>query len=1374
MKYIKTVFAILGLLLVILVCAIGFAGFTQTGTRLALNIALPLINSDNLKISVEEPGALLSGDLTAKRVAIADADDTWLEIKDVKAAWSPADLLKATFRVNALSAGAVNLDRLPESDSSSNGSSSGSLPVALDIRNISLPQIALGDSFSGKEEQLALKGELALDSDRATANLKLTDLNRGDAEIETALNYDVTANTLALDLTANEAKGGFVSSLLQLPGNPALSINVKGNGPLNNWTGEAHGSLEGMEVVSFNAQYGQPESGKNIIAIKGGGALDALLPPALGPLFEGNTDVDVDAEIGTDGTIKVQKGIVTTGALSAHVSGTYSPEGQNDLKAEISALDGSADFNFLNEDGGWRALLKSANIAISGPADASQITVNAALDKLQIKDGEISGIALNAASESFDLKNRKGSIAATLTADASQFSDENLDRLVQAPLELDLPLTMDGDQLTAENAKLQSASIGGTFGARYDLHTSTGNADFKLFAAPSVLPPTLATGVTETTKLEGKAEIGDGNYSLPEFAIESQLLTATGNASLNDGAISAELSGKIPDLSLWRPDLEGEAELAGEASGSLEQPKASVELSIAKATVSGQELLDLSASLSGEIGDSGPVASVRLEGVLGGQTIEVGADLQTADNGGYAIPDITAEAGSNRIQGSLTLTKDFQPDGQFTFDLPDIALLGAIAGQKLDGNIKGTAKIALENGELVSRIDAEGDKLSAASADIEKPKVHISTQGALISGEIETASIASGDNKIEKPTLTFDRNGDDVSFTFSGRYDNADAKANGSINTAGPTRIQLDLLDVKPRGIPIKLKKTAVISVVDGSANIESAALALGSGSLDISGSAGEKLALSAKLSAIPASLANTFSKDLGADGTLSGTIDVTGTASDPKVAYNLKLDGGSVAQMRSLGVGSFNIGANGTFADNKASLKLSGSNAGGLSIDGGGSIDLSSKTLSMNFSGPVPASLLNGVTASQGMAFSGTANGNISISGALYSPQINGSVVLNSVGADLVRQNISITGMTGEVQLKGQTASLVGIKGSFSNGGSYTASGTVSTNGTYPADLTINLDNVSYTDGNLVSAKLGGEVKVSGSLVANPKISGTINVSRANITVPETLPTSISAINLKHKNAPADVARQYAEISPSDTSDGNQAAALLDLTVNAPNQVFVRGRGMDAELGGTVNISGTTANPTVSGGFEMIRGRLSLLGKRLDFTSGKIGFAGGLIPDLDLSATSTAGSTTVIINVNGEANDPQFSFTSSPSLPEDEVLAQLVFQQSTSSLSPFQIAQLADAVAQLTGARTGSVFSKLRQAGGLDNLDVTSDDDGNAEVSAGKYLNSKTYLEVQQNTGTGTGKAIINLDVGKGLKLRGEADSDGEGAAGIFYEKEY
>ena len=119
-------------------------------------------------------------------------------------------------------------------------------------------------------------------------------------------------------------------------------------------------------------------------------------------------------------------------------------------------------------------------------------------------------------------------------------------------------------------------------------------------------------------------------------------------------------------------------------------------------------------------------------------------------------------------------------------------------------------------------------------------------------------------------------------------------------------------------------------------------------------------------------------------------------------------------------------------------------------------------------------------------------------------------------------------------------------------------------------------------------------------------------------------------------------------------------------------------------------------------------------------------------------------------------------------------MLARLIFGRSLSNLSPLQIAQLADAAASLAGGGSSSLLQSLRGQLGVDDLDVRTNDDGSTSISAGKYLNDRTYFSLEKGTGAGSGKAKIDLEIGKGVKLRGEANDSGEAKGGIFFEREY
>jgi translocation and assembly module TamB len=160
-----------------------------------------------------------------------------------------------------------------------------------------------------------------------------------------------------------------------------------------------------------------------------------------------------------------------------------------------------------------------------------------------------------------------------------------------------------------------------------------------------------------------------------------------------------------------------------------------------------------------------------------------------------------------------------------------------------------------------------------------------------------------------------------------------------------------------------------------------------------------------------------------------------------------------------------------------------------------------------------------------------------------------------------------------------------------------------------------------------------------------------------------------------------------------------------LNVAINAPNRIFVRGRGLDVELGGQVAVTGPVTGVQPVGGFRIIRGRLSILGQRITFDEGTVTLVGDLDPFLNFVARSERSDITVFITVTGRASDLDISFSSQPELPEDEVLARLIFDRGIDQLSPLQLAQLAAAAAELAGGADTGLLGALRGATGRDQI---------------------------------------------------------------------
>jgi len=272
----------------------------------------------------------------------------------------------------------------------------------------------------------------------------------------------------------------------------------------------------------------------------------------------------------------------------------------------------------------------------------------------------------------------------------------------------------------------------------------------------------------------------------------------------------------------------------------------------------------------------------------------------------------------------------------------------------------------------------------------------------------------------------------------------------------------------------------------------------------------------------------------------------------------------------------------------------------------------------------------------------------------------------------------------------------------------------------------------------------------------------------------------------------------------PGQTSPAQSKYPLviaLDVTVQAPHQFLVQGRGLDAELGGEVHLGGTSDAPLISGGFDLQRGSFTLASTELKFTTGRVSFNGAglkkrIDPSLDFTAQTTTANITATLRVSGVADSPKFELSSTPELPQDEILARLLFGESAAQLTPLQLAQIGGAVATLSGAGGGlDPLAKVQQTLGLDRLSIgagtsgsststsTANTGGSAEV--GRYLTNGVYVGAKQST-TGVSQIQVDVDLTKHLKLQtrvgnGTATAQGTtpgndpgSSVGLSYQIEY
>ncbi len=366
------------------------------------------------------------------------------------------------------------------------------------------------------------------------------------------------------------------------------------------------------------------------------------------------------------------------------------------------------------------------------------------------------------------------------------------------------------------------------------------------------------------------------------------------------------------------------------------------------------------------------------------------------------------------------------------------------------------------------------------------------------------------------------------------------------------------------------------------------------------------------------------------------------------------------------------------------------------------------------------------------------------------------------------------LTGMTAAVQLASGRASLTG-QAQVSTGGSARVTGGVGLSAPYAADLAITLNAVKLRDPQLYETTVGGTMSFKGPALGGAQIAGTLALGRTELRIPSSLPASAALSGLTHRGDSADVRATRARATAGEgTSSGAAGPGYgLALRINAPNQVFLRGRGLDAELGGGLTLTGSTNAIVPQGGFSLLRGRMDILGRRLTLSEANLDLQGALVPMVHVVASVDASDITATVTVDGPATAPEVTFSSSPALPQEEVLAQLLFGRGLETISAFQAAQLASAVATLAGKGGEGMLGKIRSKTGLDNLDVQTNANGGGSLTAGKYLSEKLYSEVTVDS-DGKSEVSLNLDVARHITLKAQVDTDGNSGAGVFLKKDY
>jgi translocation and assembly module TamB len=1425
-KYRRPIYIGLAVLGVVLALVAGLFGALQTDfarDRIRLWIA-EITAGGPAAVHLDAIEGLLPFNMRLTGLRLSDRDGAWLFADHVSLAWSPHALLGGRLQVDEIAAGAIDLARLPEAEETQAPEPSGplipQLPIAIDLRRLSVQRLALAAPVLGEPAALSVAAGAKLGEigDGLSASLSLQQLsgNTGTGTIDLA--YRPDQDFLSLKGHVAEPQGGVLGRLLGLPQGSNLQVALDGEGPLAAWQGRMNATLDGNPLLDLTAQIQGHDARTIVFALRA--APDEILPKQFRPLVASGVDAQGTLTIAPDGgTIDVSGFSVKSGAGTLNASGFLGLSEPGDLAVAVDLAD-SRPFAALVPDVTWSAAAMQARL--QGEINTPHATADVAVQNLAVADMRIgtSGLTLDAsAAQGFE---QPIDMQADLRLSDITSSDARLAAFLANGVQLTFAGNADqAGTLVADKAELRTGGL---------LLTGTGQAeqwgaaarkadatltiaDIAAAVAPFGFPGKGAAKVSlklEPAAIGDRLEVNGGTQALsvgqpmldrllgpsPQLhlvlegkvpqsmtIIAAQLTGAKARlevqGNIADRTLDLSFTGNLDDAAAIEPGVRGQVVVDGTVYGTMDAPSVVAELNSPALAAVGHRADNV--KLTATATDLLAKPRIEIDGAASLDRLPTRiATSVTIDGERIAAQNLALTLGKSRLTGNVALARALLT-GKLALDAPDLGEIGRLAGTTMGGDLSSTLELDDAGGRQNARLSATGhavsvaDTLKTASLDLRAAAEDVFGAPA-ITADLNLTKPVIADQPLTRASLTATGPLSALQVKVSLAGPDLDAAAEAEIaRIATGYRIGLRTFAADVKDIHVQSEQPATIEIGATATRIENVALAVEDGAVRLNGSvAADDMKLSATMESLPVSLVRAFAPDFPVTGRLDGDVQVSGTPAAPSGRFTIE---------------GKDIGAS-DVPEQQADLQVTGTlQQGRLNIKGdvkpkvGGELAFtaalprlaSDANIQAQANGTLDLSLADAFLAGGADRVKGKAELDLSVAGVLSAPEVTGKVILKEAAYENLRYGIKLSRIEADIRANGPVIQIASLTATTPGGGQLSGQGAVNLKDGMATDIKIRARNATIIDTDLATATIDSDLAIVGNLRTRLKLGGKVAIVKADIRVPEKLPPSVQEIEVTEVNATPRVA---ARIAAQEPPPRQTVIVDLDLAVEAPQQFAVRGRGLDTELGGAIHVGGTTDKPDVDGAFKLRHGSLEIVGKRLDFTEGQLTFEGGeqIDPILDLTAVARAQNLQVTAKVEGSARAPRITLSSVPMMPEDEILAHLLFGKSAGSLSAFELLQLAQATADLAGVNTGpGLLDKLRKSTGLDRLSLEQTEGApGPSLSAGRYVAEGVYVGVSQGARSDSSAATVEIEVTPNVKVETEIGANADSKAGVNLEWDY
>jgi translocation and assembly module TamB len=383
--------------------------------------------------------------------------------------------------------------------------------------------------------------------------------------------------------------------------------------------------------------------------------------------------------------------------------------------------------------------------------------------------------------------------------------------------------------------------------------------------------------------------------------------------------------------------------------------------------------------------------------------------------------------------------------------------------------------------------------------------------------------------------------------------------------------------------------------------------------------------------------------------------------------------------------------------------------------------------------------------------------------SGTIGAPSLDGTINGDNLAVRWTEQGVNLHGGVLRAQLAGdqlrlQRLSINGPHGSASAEGSMQlAGGGANVQLKLVADK---LEALSRPDRTVVVSGQATLIRDAGHFA----LEGKLHADRALIELaPQGRPTVSDDVVVLGRGTPDQAAKPEAE-----------KPLTVDLAADLGNDFRLRGKGIDATLGGSLQLRRLGAKPPrVNGTIRVVSGTYSAYGQKLTIDRGLLTFSGPYDnPSLDILAVrqppngEQPSDTNVQagVEVRGTALAPRAKLVSTPTVSDSEKLSWLVLGHGMQGTTGSEADALGAAASALLSGSGGGFQSKVAGSLGLDEIGVSGGGAKGLEstvVTVGKRLSSRAYLSFAQGTATATSVVRLRYKLNPRVTLQLQAGTN-------------